>query len=64
VWHVDDRLVCEVRDGGWLSNPLAGRERPSTELERGRGLWMVNHLCDLMQIRSSAAGTVVRMTLR
>jgi anti-sigma regulatory factor (Ser/Thr protein kinase) len=64
VWHVDDTLVCEVRDGGWLSNPLAGRERPSTTQERGRGLWMVNHLCDLMQIRSSPTGTVVRVRLR
>jgi hypothetical protein len=30
----------------------------------GRGLWIANQLCDLVQIRSSAAGTVVRMQMR
>jgi anti-sigma regulatory factor (Ser/Thr protein kinase) len=64
VWHEDDRMACQVTDHGWLADPLAGRVRPSTELERGRGLWMVNHLCDLVQIRSSPTGTVVRAWLR
>jgi anti-sigma regulatory factor (Ser/Thr protein kinase) len=64
VWHDDGRLVFEVSDQGWLANPLAGRERPSTEQEQGRGLWMVNHLCDLVQIRSSQDGTVVRAVMR
>jgi hypothetical protein len=27
----------------------------------GRGLWIVNHLCDLVQLRSSPAGNVVRL---
>jgi anti-sigma regulatory factor (Ser/Thr protein kinase) len=63
VWHDHGRLVCEVSDKGWLRNPLAGRVRPSTEREEGRGLWMVNHLCDLVQIRSSPAGTVVRVLM-
>jgi anti-sigma regulatory factor (Ser/Thr protein kinase) len=63
VWNDHGLLVCEVSDKGWLRNPLAGRERPSTEREEGRGLWMVNHLCDLMQIRSSPAGTVVRVLM-
>ena len=27
----------------------------------GRGLWLANHLCDLVQMRSSQAGTVVRL---
>jgi anti-sigma regulatory factor (Ser/Thr protein kinase) len=30
----------------------------------GRGLWIANQLCDLVQIRSSAAGSVVRMHKR
>jgi len=64
VWYEDGRIACEVVDDGWLANPLAGRERPSTEQERGRGLWLVNHLCDLVQIRSSPTGTVVRVWFR
>jgi anti-sigma regulatory factor (Ser/Thr protein kinase) len=63
VWHDHGRLVCEVTDNGWVENPLAGRELPSTEQEEGRGLWLVNHLCDLMQIRSSPGGTVVRVLM-
>jgi anti-sigma regulatory factor (Ser/Thr protein kinase) len=64
VWHDGDRMACQVTDNGWLADPLAGRVRPSTELERGRGLWLVNHLCDLVQIRSSPAGTVIRAWLQ
>lgn len=55
------RVVCDVSDRGWIRQPLAGRARPSVDLESGRGLWMVNQLCDLVQLRSSPAGTVVRL---
>ena len=27
----------------------------------GRGVWMANQLCDLVQVRSSDDGTVVRL---
>jgi hypothetical protein len=30
----------------------------------GRGLWVVNQVCDLVQIRSSNAGNVVRLHMR
>ena len=39
----------------------AGRERAPDRKGRGRGLLLVNHLCDLVQLRSSPAGTVVRL---
>ena len=29
----------------------------------GRGLWLVHQLCDLVQLRTSATGTVVRMSV-
>lgn len=61
VWQNPDGLVCEVRDAGRVTEPLIGRERPPTDAERGRGLWMVNQLCDLMQLRSFDSGTVVRL---
>ena len=64
VWRDGTSLVCEVRDQGRIDQPLIGRERPTTEQVGGRGLWMVNQLCDLVQIRSSDDGTVVRMHLR
>jgi D-sedoheptulose 7-phosphate isomerase len=41
--------------------PFAGRSRPLDHVARGRGLWMANHLCDLVQLRSTELGTVVRL---
>lgn len=58
----DDRSVtCEVRDRGWIRDPLAGRIAPHPDRPSGRGLWLVNQLCDLVQLRSSPAGTTVRL---
>jgi anti-sigma regulatory factor (Ser/Thr protein kinase) len=56
--------VCEVRDGGQLSDPLVGRRRPSSDQIGGRGLWIANQLCDLVQVRSSDEGAVVRLNVR
>lgn len=60
-WREDALLMCEVRDAGWLHAPLAGRVRPSVDARSGRGVWLANQLCDLVQIRSSHAGSVVRV---
>src|SRR5207247_1710686 len=54
-------LGCEVSDAGHIEEPLVGRVHPATDRTSGRGLWLVNHLCDLVQIRSSPQGTVVRV---
>ena len=40
--------------------PLAGRIEPQTRHTRGRGLWLANQLCDLIQIRSVPEGTQAR----
>lgn len=64
IWAADDRVVCEVQDRGWIDRPLAGRLRPDPDDESGRGLWLVNHLCDLVQVRSKPGDTVVRVHLR
>ncbi len=61
LWTADRELICEVEDDGQLLQPLAGREKPESSAETGRGLWMVNQLCDLVQLRSSPAGTTVRV---
>ncbi len=61
TWSDDGAFVLEVWDDGALGDPLAGRVRPGFEQERGRGLWLTNHLVDLTQIRSGAHGTVVRV---
>lgn len=61
MWHEAQTLLCEVRDLGHICEPLAGRTRPKPEQRSGRGLWLVNHLCDLVQIRSAPTGSVVRV---
>jgi anti-sigma regulatory factor (Ser/Thr protein kinase) len=61
VWDADGSVVCEVRDRGLIVDPLVGRLAPSPNAPAGRGLWLANHLCDLVQIRSSQAGTAVRL---
>jgi anti-sigma regulatory factor (Ser/Thr protein kinase) len=64
VWRERAALFCEVHDQGEIDHPLAGRVIPADGRPDGRGLWIANQLCDLVQIRSSAAGTVVRMQMR
>jgi anti-sigma regulatory factor (Ser/Thr protein kinase) len=66
VWSDRDELVCEVRDAGAIADRLVGRRRPTLEQLGGRGLWMVNQLCDLVQIRTppEAPTNTVRVRIR
>jgi anti-sigma regulatory factor (Ser/Thr protein kinase) len=61
LWREDDDLLVEVEDGGVIEEPLVGRLRPMLSQEGGRGLWLANQLCDLVQIRSGVGGTKVRL---
>ncbi|HWO48154.1 MAG TPA: sensor histidine kinase, partial [Solirubrobacterales bacterium] len=63
LWQEDERLLAEVEDEGRIEEPLVGRLRPGIDQEGGRGLWLANQLCDLVQIRSGAGGTTVRLHL-
>jgi anti-sigma regulatory factor (Ser/Thr protein kinase) len=60
VWLEDESLVVQVEDEGVIDEPLTGRVRPDPSQHHGRGLWMVNHLCDLAQVRSGTGGTTIR----
>lgn len=51
VWRRAGTVVCEFRDAGRIADPLVGRRRPGLEQLDGRGLWLANQLCDLVQIR-------------
>ncbi|MGN6815724.1 MAG: anti-sigma factor RsbA family regulatory protein [Solirubrobacterales bacterium] len=63
VWYEDGKLICDVRDAGRITSPLIGRERPPIDQPSGRGLWIANQLCDLVQIRSGDKGTQVRLQM-
>jgi anti-sigma regulatory factor (Ser/Thr protein kinase) len=61
MWREPTDVICEISDAGSIADPLVGRENPAPDRLGGRGLWMANQLCDLVQVRSGASGTVVRL---
>jgi anti-sigma regulatory factor (Ser/Thr protein kinase) len=61
LWNDGDRLVCEVRDQGHMPDPGIGHRLPDAVPETGRGLYMVNRICDLVQVRTSTEGTAIRV---
>jgi anti-sigma regulatory factor (Ser/Thr protein kinase) len=61
IWQAAGALVCEVTDRGHFDMPLIDRERPADDPHASRGLWLSNHLCDLVQIQSNSRGTTVRL---
>jgi anti-sigma regulatory factor (Ser/Thr protein kinase) len=64
MWEDDGTLLCEVVDGGHIADPMAGRELPPPHVLGGRGLYLVNQLCDLVQLRSAPGRSVVRVHMR
>lgn len=61
MWRNEETLVAEISDRGHIDQPLVGREAPQPDQESGLGLWIVNQLCDLVQVRSYPSGSVVRL---
>jgi anti-sigma regulatory factor (Ser/Thr protein kinase) len=64
AWYEPGTLICEVRDEGRIEDPLAGRRKPRVDQVGGYGLWLANQVCDLVQVRSYADGTAVRVHMR
>ncbi len=60
VWHTATEILCQVHDAGQITDPMAGRVRHGPD-DRGHGLWLVNQMCDLVELRSGEAGTTVRV---
>lgn len=62
LWERPQEIVCQVEDrGGPIADPLVGRRLPVPHEGSGLGLWMVNQLCDLVEVRTSEQGTTVRV---
>jgi anti-sigma regulatory factor (Ser/Thr protein kinase) len=62
LWQDGELLVCQVDDDGHITDPLVGLQIPCSYDDASRGLWVVNQLCDLVQMRSSpSGGTTVRV---
>ena len=61
IWREPAGIVCEVTDHGRLAYPLVAQRFPSPDWTSGRGLWLMDQLCDLVELRPLAEGTAVRM---
>ena len=61
LWRQGDSMISEVTDAGHITDSMVGRRAPSPASETGRGLWLANQLCDLLQVRSGPGGTTVRL---
>lgn len=61
VWHTNEEILCQIDDNGRIADPLAGRVRPDGDELRGHGLWLVNQVCDLVEVRTGTIGTTIRL---
>lgn len=61
LWRNGASVIAEVMAGGSIDDPLVGRRRPDPRAQRGRGLWIVNQLCDLVQLRQDGPSTRLRL---
>jgi anti-sigma regulatory factor (Ser/Thr protein kinase) len=64
LWANGSEVLCQVNDSGQITDPLAGRIKPDAAAKGGYGLWVVQQVCDLVEIRTSAAGTAIRLHMR
>lgn len=62
LWRDGDQFCCQLSDGGHIADPLAGRlPVPARQATGGRGLLLVNRLCDLVRIHTRPGGTTIRV---
>lgn len=61
LWRANGELICQLADTGHIADPLAGRRSPDRDHPGGQGLWLVNQVCDLVELRTGHNGTVVRL---
>ena len=61
IWTERDVVICQVEDTGHITNPMAGRlPVPPTDIG-GRGLLMVNQICDLVRVHTEPGRTTIRL---
>jgi anti-sigma regulatory factor (Ser/Thr protein kinase) len=64
LWRHDGHVVCEAREDGSLDDPLAGRRPYGSDSDRGRGLFVVNAVADLVRTHTTADETTIHAYLR
>jgi anti-sigma regulatory factor (Ser/Thr protein kinase) len=61
IWYDTREIICQIHDEGVITDPLAGRQEPSLDAQGGHGLWIVNQVCDRVEIHSDETGTTIRL---
>jgi anti-sigma regulatory factor (Ser/Thr protein kinase) len=61
IWYDTNEIVCQIHDEGIITDPMAGRREPSLDALGGHGLWIVNQVCDQVELRSDENGTTIRL---
>ena len=61
IWYDTREIVCQIHDEGIITDPLAGRREPSLDALGGHGLWIVNQVCDQVDLLSDQTGTTIRL---
>lgn len=61
LWAEGDQLFCDVVDQGPAR--AFGRAMPAADAVRGRGLAIVEQICDEVAVLAASEGTVVRIRL-
>jgi anti-sigma regulatory factor (Ser/Thr protein kinase) len=64
LWHDEQEILCQITDSGVIADRLAGYRVPADDLPGGQGLWLVNQVCDLVEVRSSPGGTTICLHMR
>ena len=64
AWKTKREVICQVSDTGFIADPMAGLAERSIDEPSGKGLWLVNQICDLVEMRTAENGTVVRLHVR
>ena len=61
IWYDAKEIVCQIHDEGIITDPMPGRREPSLDAVGGHGLWIVNQVCDQVEMQSDENGTTIRM---
>jgi anti-sigma regulatory factor (Ser/Thr protein kinase) len=64
IWYDTNEIVCQIHDEGIITDPMAGRREPSLDALGGHGLWIVNQVCDQVELQSDENGTTIRLHMK
>jgi anti-sigma regulatory factor (Ser/Thr protein kinase) len=64
IWYDTREIICQIHDEGIITDPLAGRRQPSLDDAGGHGLWIVNQVCDQVEMLSDETGTTIRLHMK